>query len=50
MKVDFGAIKFRVRAIKSLFIAIRCRIIGKSLFLTAEKWVNICSVSDVFRA
>ena len=42
MKSDFGAIKFRIRAIKSLFMAIRYRIIGKSSFLTAEKWVDIC--------
>ena len=42
MKSDFRAIKFRIRAIKSLFMAIRCLIIGKSPFLTAEKWVGIC--------
>ena len=42
MKSDFRATKFRIRAIKSLFIAIRYRIIGKSPFLAAEKWVDIC--------
>ena len=47
MKSDFRATMFRVRAIKSLFMAIRCQIIGKSPFLTAEKWVDICFVSDV---
>ena len=48
MKVDFGAIKFRVRAIKSFFMAIRCRIIGKSSFLAAEKWVDIYFIRGVF--
>ena len=48
MKSDFRAIKFRVRAIKSLFMAIRCQIIGKSPFLTAEKWVDICFIRGVF--
>ena len=48
MKSDFRATMFRVRAIKSFFMAIRCLIIGKSPFLTAEKWVDICLVLDVF--
>ena len=42
MRSDFKAIKFRIRAIKSLFMVIRFLIIGKSSFLTAEKWVDIC--------
>ena len=42
MKSDFRATKFRVRAIKSLFMAIRYRIIRESPFLTAKKWVDIC--------
>ena len=42
MKSDFRATKFRIRAIKFLFMAIRCLIIGKSPFLTAEKRVDIC--------
>ena len=48
MKSDFGAIKFRIRAIKSLFMAIRYRIIGKSSFLAAEKWVDIYFIRGVF--
>ena len=48
MKSDFRATKFWVRAIKSLFMAIRNQIIGKSFFLTAEKWVDICFIQGVF--
>ena len=48
MKSDFRATMFRVRAIKSLFMAIRSLIIGKSPFLTAEKWIDIYFIRGVF--
>ena len=48
MKSDFRATKFRIRAIKSLFMAIRCLIIEKSSFLTVEKWVDIYFIRGVF--